>query len=101
MRNSKKYGDPKTDVIAQMFAISYEHGEGFCKCNILKYITRYNKVAQMGLFDRLRHKLNGKGNRSDLIKANDYFQRLDNNTPMYKDFRPLKKWYYSLQNKTK
>lgn len=76
MNNQKKYGNKKDDIISQMFAISYEHGEGFCKGNILKYITRYNNAANMPLFMRLWYKLNGKGTKSDLLKAEDYYSRL-------------------------
>jgi hypothetical protein len=96
MKNAKKYGQPSNDIISQMFAISYEHGEGFCKGLILKYITRYDKVNQMPLFSRLWFKLNGKGNQADIIKSFDCYNRLQAETPMYKDSRPLKIWYNKL-----
>jgi hypothetical protein len=95
MNNAKKYGQPSNDVISQMFAISYAHGVGFCKGNILKYITRYNKVKEMPLFSRLWHKLNGKGNQSDLVKADDYYRRLIKTGGLSKYFE-LEEWYLNV-----
>ena len=96
MNNTKKHGKPKDDIIAQMFAISYEHGEGFCKGNILKYITRYDNVAKLPFFDRIWHKLNGKGNKADILKSDDFYHRLMKETKGHEKRSTLEIWWIEL-----
>jgi len=96
MKNAKKYGTQKNDVIAQMFAISYDYGSGFCKGNIIKYITRYDKVAKMGLYERLKHKLSGKGTKKDLEKANDYTERWINASHYKRNRTEIEVWFKNI-----
>lgn len=93
MKNSEKYGNRKNDVISKMFETSYEHGSGFCKGNILKYITRYKNVNNMSMFRRLWYKLNGKGTIADLKKAEDFKDRWINASHFQKNRNEILRWY--------
>lgn len=75
-KNEKKYGSPKNDVISLMFRKGFKRGAGFCEGNIIKYITRTEKVSKMPFLKRWYYRLIlNKGGKSDLDKILDYSER--------------------------
>lgn len=74
--NRAKYGDQKSDVIAQAYAMGRHVGDIWCVFNVWRYLSRY-----------IRPGSTKAGNLTDMLKARDYLDRAiqqhpDNGAPL-------------------